>query len=269
MRMKTMFRVGFLAGCAMAARGAEAAPKIEQVIVAIEGFCPVSYQTVGAPTPGVPNFASEYSGYTYFLASAKAKELFDKDPGRYAPQIGGMCPVGLGGPYGNKFASDPRVFAVIDKKLYLISSARAKRSFDQKPGHYISRAMDLYNEPAIGGYCPISYLSGGKPVKGVKEFAREFRGQIFYLAGAKEAEILATKGAAAMPEYEGSCAEGVSRGKRFPGNPLIFATFLGKAYLFYDEEAKTKFMAKATTLVDEANAKWPSIRLTKGPTGGP
>jgi YHS domain-containing protein len=264
-----MLRVGVVATCVTVGRGVEAAPELEQVIVAIEGYCPVSYQTVGEPTPGVPNFASEYNGYTYFMASAKAKELFDQDPGRYAPQIGGLCPVGLGGPYGNKFASDPRVFAVIDKKLYLISSVRAKRSFDTKPGHYISQALDLYNEPAIGRYCPISYLSEGKPVKGVKEFAREFRGQIFYLAGAKEAEILATKGAAAMAAYEGSCAEGVSRGKRFPGNPLVFATFLGKAYLFYDEEAKTKFMSNATTLVDEANAKWPSIRVKKGPTGGP
>lgn len=248
---------------------AEAAPKLERVLVAMDGYCPVSYQTVGAPTPGVPNFASEYNGLTYFMASAKTKELFDKDPGRYAPQIGGLGLVGLGGPYGNRFAGDPRVFAVIDKKLYLLSSERAKRSFDKQPGYYISRALELYNEPAIGGYCPISYLASGKPAKGKKEFTQEFRGRVYHLESADAVKTLKAKGAGAMPQYGGRCAEGVSRGKVFPADPAVFGVFMGKVYLFYDEPAKTKFMSQATTLVDEADARWPGIRVKKGPTGTP
>jgi len=246
-----------------------AEPKFEKILVAIDGYCPVSYQTLGRAVKGKPNFASEYNGYTYFMASAKAKELFDKDPARYAPQIGGLCTVALGGPYGNRFAGDPRVFAVINRKLYLMSSERAKRSFDKNPAHYITEATALYNEPAIGGYCPISYLTEGKAVKGKKEFAQEFRGKIYYLSSAKAVKILKEKGADAMPQYEGNCAEGVSRGKSFPADPKIFAVFLGKVYLFYDEASKEKFMSKATTLVDEADRWWPMIRVKKGPTGAP
>ncbi len=268
-RMRTLIGpVVALLLCIVIAPPATAAPKLEKVVVAMEGYCPVSYQTLGKPKLGVPNFASQHNGYTYFMSSAKAKELFDKNPERYVPAIGGLCLVGLGGPYGNRFAGDPRVFAVIDKKLYLISSVRAKRSFDQRPGHYISRALELYNEPAIRGYCPVAYLHGGKPVEGKKEFRREFRGRIYYFSSAEAMKIYDKKGAAVMPEFDGSCAEGVSRGLLFPADPNVFGVFLGKAYLFYDEAAKKKFMSRATILVDEANAKWPAIRIKKGPTGG-
>jgi YHS domain-containing protein len=153
-------------------------PTIVQVVVGLDGFCPVSYQTEHKAVLGSPNYASEYAGYTYFLASEEAKKKFDADPSRYAPRIGGLCTVALGGPYGNRFWGDPRVFAVVNDRLYLLSSQRAKLSFDKKPLEYIAKAEELYRQPWLKGMCPVSYKLEGKPVEGKSEFQQEFRGHI-------------------------------------------------------------------------------------------
>ncbi|MEO1028173.1 MAG: YHS domain-containing (seleno)protein, partial [Pseudomonadota bacterium] len=59
--------------------------------VAVSGYDPVAYFTVGAPTKGNDQFASTYQGATYLFSSAENKAKFDADPAIYAPQYGGYC----------------------------------------------------------------------------------------------------------------------------------------------------------------------------------
>lgn len=85
--------------------------------LALEGYSPVSYFTENAPQKGNPHFAVEHEGVTYYLTSAKQVEQFKANPQRYVPQYGGWCALGMA--ISDKFPVDPRLYKIVDGKLYL------------------------------------------------------------------------------------------------------------------------------------------------------
>lgn len=85
--------------------------------VAVHGYDPVAYFTVGKPTPGKAEFTATHEGAIYRFASAENLEAFKKDPAKFAPQYGGWCAYGVA--QGVKADGDPNVWKVVDGKLYL------------------------------------------------------------------------------------------------------------------------------------------------------
>jgi YHS domain-containing protein len=85
--------------------------------VAIYGYDPVAYFTDAKPLLGSATFTANYDGATWHFASAAHRDLFVKEPARYAPQYGGYCAFGVAGNY--KVKIDPEAWRVEDGKLYL------------------------------------------------------------------------------------------------------------------------------------------------------
>lgn len=85
--------------------------------VALEGFSPVSYFTVGIAEKGDARFSADHNGVTYYMTSAEQVEMFKKNPSRYEPQCGGWCAFGMS--VEDKFPVDPTQFEIVDGKLYL------------------------------------------------------------------------------------------------------------------------------------------------------
>jgi YHS domain-containing protein len=102
--------------------------------VAVHGYDPVAYFTIGKPTPGKADFTATYEGATYRFASAENLALFRKDPARYAPQYGGWCAYGVA--KGAKADGDPNVWKVVDGKLYLNVTPHIGRKWSKNiPGY--------------------------------------------------------------------------------------------------------------------------------------
>lgn len=100
---------------------------------ALQGYDPVAYFTVGAPTTGNSDFEAEHGGATYRFASAENRDLFNQDPDKYAPQYGGFC--AFGAAMGRKFGADPQAWRVVDGKLYLnLNKEIQKRWVTDIPG---------------------------------------------------------------------------------------------------------------------------------------
>ena len=59
-----------------------------------------------------------------------------------------------------------------------------------------------------------------------------------------------------VPQYDGFCAEGMSKGKHYPGDPTSFVVHDGKTYLFFNAEAKVRFQVDPTALIKKADANW-------------
>jgi len=90
--------------------------------VAIMGYDPVAYFTERRAVKGTPDYAYSWLGATWHFASPDHKELFARDPTKYAPQYGGHCSLGVA--YGESTANiDPEAWRIIDGKLYLNYSA--------------------------------------------------------------------------------------------------------------------------------------------------
>ena len=103
----------FLASAIPAARGDE--PKLS-----ISGYDPVAYFTESRATVGKPEFEYVWRKLRWRFASSNHRDLFTKEPGRYAPQYDGYCAMGAAdGDTAHKDTADPEAWAIVDGKLYL------------------------------------------------------------------------------------------------------------------------------------------------------
>ena len=88
--------------------------------LAIKGYDPVAYFTVGKPTSGLPEFEHVWDERRYRFASVGNRELFKADPVRYAPQFGNFCAMALA--KGMIVVADPENWLITDGKLYVFGS---------------------------------------------------------------------------------------------------------------------------------------------------
>jgi len=98
---------------------------------ALKGHDPVAYFVDGRPVKGAPSIAYEFDDSRYHFSKPKHRELFAADPDRYAPQFAGLCTVGMS--MGMKAEADPNVWKIVDGKLYVFSSVRAREKADKDP----------------------------------------------------------------------------------------------------------------------------------------
>lgn len=86
--------------------------------IALEGFDPVGYFTLGKAVKGRKEFSYFYDGGTYYFASGSNRDKFRLSPLLYIPQYGGWCAYAMGHD-GTKVEVDPETFKVQQGKLYL------------------------------------------------------------------------------------------------------------------------------------------------------
>jgi hypothetical protein len=85
--------------------------------VAIEGYDPVAYFEQGRPVEGRKEHSYEWQGATWRFATAAHRDLFAKDPERYAPRYGGYCAWAVS--QGYTAGIDPEAWTIHEGKLYL------------------------------------------------------------------------------------------------------------------------------------------------------
>jgi len=111
---------------ALPALGGGSAPR-----VAIKGYDPVAYFTVGEPVRGHASLAYDWDDSRYYFSSARHRDLFDADPDRYAPRFSGLCTTAI--LEGDRYEADPTYWSIKDGKLYLFGTQEGKESFEKHP----------------------------------------------------------------------------------------------------------------------------------------
>ena len=90
---------------------------------AVSGYDTVAYFTEGKPVKGSKKFKTEYMGAEWRFSSQENLDLFLAEPAKYAPQYGGYCAWAMGGAESGKrgytASGDPKVWKIVDGKLYL------------------------------------------------------------------------------------------------------------------------------------------------------
>ena len=91
--------------------------------VALKGYDPVAYFTVGKPTKGDRAISATYRGATYWFSSGQNKQAFEADPEKYEPQFGGYCGYAAS---INKLADiGPQYWSIVDGRLILQHNNKA------------------------------------------------------------------------------------------------------------------------------------------------
>src|SRR5918996_1056363 len=105
--------------------------------LAIRGYDPVAFFTLGKPQTGSPKITYKYQGATWRFASAENLATFKSATLRYAPQFGGYCAWAVSQHY--LAPGDPSYWKIVDGKLYLNANARAKELWEADQADAIVR----------------------------------------------------------------------------------------------------------------------------------
>jgi YHS domain-containing protein len=106
--------------------------------VAIDGYDTVAYFTDARALKGKPEFEQVWQGSRWWFTSAEHRDLFARDPERYAPQFGGFCTGGLS--LGYLIEANPENWSIIDGRLYINHSQHGRDLVRADPGPVITAA---------------------------------------------------------------------------------------------------------------------------------
>jgi YHS domain-containing protein len=135
--------LGWLAGASVQAAEPE---------LALQGHDAVAYFTLGKPTPGTPQFQTNYLGKRWQFKNQAHRDLFVAQPEKYAPQYGGYCAYAAA---NNALASgDPQRWRIVDDKLYLNNNWVAQKLWLRDvPGHI---TVADRNWPSLNPAAPVA-----------------------------------------------------------------------------------------------------------------
>ena len=106
--------------------------------VAVSGYDPVAYFAAGKPVEGSKEFTASWQGAEYHFANAANRDRFKAEPARYAPQYGGYCAWAVS--QGYTAPADPKVWKIVDGRLYLNYDASVGRKWSADIPGYIAKA---------------------------------------------------------------------------------------------------------------------------------
>ena len=108
---------------------AQMAPKKDRV--GLQGYDPISYfDESDDPKKGSPEFSLVNDNVTYYFTSAAHRDMFKSDPAHYAPHYDGYCAMTVSG--GEKIEADPKIWTIVDEKLYVFRFKRDVKLFTRK-----------------------------------------------------------------------------------------------------------------------------------------
>lgn len=114
----------------------------DTVPLAIRGYDPVAYFTVGAPVRGLPQFEYEWDEQRYRFSRPEHRELFKADPARYAPQFGNRCAMAL--TRGEIHEPHPEYWLVSEGKLYIFGKRSGPELFKRDLARNVAKAREKH-----------------------------------------------------------------------------------------------------------------------------
>jgi YHS domain-containing protein len=154
--MKTLAR-SILLGGALAVAPLSSALAVDELNVsvgysvvgkplAMHGYDPVAYFTVGRPTQGSDSLVYVHDGAAYRFVSQQNLDAFKANPARYVPAYGGFCAYGVA--LGKKFDGDPDLWKIVDGKLYLNLNEEIQSKWSQDIAGNIRKANSQWQSIA-------------------------------------------------------------------------------------------------------------------------
>lgn len=106
--------------------------------IALKGYDPVAYFNSTIPRQGAAEYSYEWNGAKWRFSNAANRDLFAKEPEKYAPQYGGYCAYAVS--QGGTADIDPQTGRIVDGKLYLNYSKDVASKWGENIPKYITDA---------------------------------------------------------------------------------------------------------------------------------
>ena len=108
--------------------------------IAIQGYDPVAFHTVGKAQKGDPAIMAKYGDFNYLFSSQENKKIFELAPEKYLPAYGGYCAFGL--TLGGFFPVEIDTWEIIDGRLVLQFNQEIKQNFNSDKAENIQKANE-------------------------------------------------------------------------------------------------------------------------------
>jgi YHS domain-containing protein len=142
---RSIIRFSSVALLSLTATYALAGEFLEEKGAALNSNDPLTYFTPSPdPASGVKQLSYVYKGSTFYFLTPSHLRTFASNPEQYAPQFGGYDAYGVS--QGLKVPAHPRVFAVVDGKLYMFSDSEARKNWKKDVSGNIARASERWPE---------------------------------------------------------------------------------------------------------------------------
>lgn len=116
-------------------------------------------------------------------------------------------------------------------------------------------------EPEIDGYCPVCYVAAGKAVKGTEELSVTHDDKLYYFVSEDAMKAFQADPEKFLPQYDGLCAYGMSKGKKFESDPTVFTVIDGKIYLNKNESIGKLFEKETADHIVKADKEWEAMTM--------
>ncbi|MGH7850866.1 MAG: YHS domain-containing (seleno)protein, partial [Thermodesulfobacteriota bacterium] len=129
-------------------------------------------------------------------------------------------------------------------------------------GAEVSRAGDGTEVATVGvgGYDPVSYFTGPKPVRGNGRYTAEYQGVTYLFANETDKTAFEKEPAKYLPAFGGYCAYGVAKGKKFWGDPEVWEIVDGTLYLNLDKSIQQEWDKDKPGYIKKADGNWGAIK---------
>jgi hypothetical protein len=115
---------------------------------------------------------------------------------------------------------------------------------------------------AISGFDPVAYFVDGKPKFGRPDMELSLSGAVWRFRNEGNRAAFSDHPEVYSPRFGGYDPVAVARGASVPGHPLFWVVVGGRLYLFYDDKARTAFVADPGRIIEAAERKWPAVART-------
>lgn len=244
--------------------------------LALQGYDPVAYFTLGKPVKGDPAYRASWGGAVYQFASASHRDMFVSDPARYAPQFGGYCAYAAS--IDTISPISPEYWEIVDGRLILQHNQKAWDLWHKDPAgnlisadrnwpglvaHIGSEHRALLNIDAgglaLGGYDPVAYFTDGRPVPGDPAIERSYQGAAYRFASVEHKNLFEKDPARYVPKFGGFCGYAASINKVSPVDPTIWQIVDDRLVLQHTPRAYQLFNADTAGNYARAERNWPAL----------
>jgi hypothetical protein len=106
--------------------------------LAVSGYDPVAYFTMGRPVEGDPAHEFTWNGARWRFTSPEHLAMFEAEPERYAPHYGGYCAWAVS--QGYTASADPEAWRIVNGQLYLNYDLEVQKTWEQDIQGNIAKA---------------------------------------------------------------------------------------------------------------------------------
>lgn len=120
--------------------------------------------------------------------------------------------------------------------------------------------VDPYSGFAIGGYDPLTYFIGKKPMTGIDGFEARWGGVSwrFINSGNRRAFLISPH--VYMPQYGGYDPVALAQGLMTEGDPLVYTLYKDRLYFFFSVYAREDFLVHTERILRGAEQGWQRLK---------